>query len=244
MSHRHARSASKGAHEHHEAGDASNVSTKGPFKEPVNAITHLVGAVLAVVATAMLLLVSDGSPRSVVSLAIFGVSSVALFSASTLLHAVRAGPEVETWLRRMDHAAIFVLIAGSYTPIALIAMQPHFSGWGWSLFGVVWGIAVAGLIFKLLWISAPRWLSTALYLAMGWLVVVAIVPVARSLGVTNMSWLIVGGLFYTVGAVIYALKKPNLWPGVLGFHELWHLFVLAGWGSHLVIMFRLAVAAS
>ena len=230
--------------EHHEAHDASNVSSRGPFKEPVNSITHLVGAVLALVATVLLLIVSDGSPRTMISLAIFGLSSVMLFSASTLLHAVRAGPTLERWLRRLDHAAIFVLIAGSYTPIALIAMQPDFSGWGWTLFGIVWGIAIAGLVFKLLWINAPRWLSTALYLAMGWLVVVAIVPVARSLGVTNMGWLILGGVFYTVGAVIYALKKPNLWPGVIGFHELWHLFVLAGWGSHLVIMFRLATLSN
>lgn len=226
--------------EHHEARDASNVAARGPFKEPVNALTHLLGAVVALIATVLLLVVSDGSPRSLVSLAIFGLSSVLLFSSSTLLHAVRAGPELERWLRRLDHAAIFVLIAGSYTPIALMAMQPDFSGWGYTLFGVVWGIAVAGLVFKLLWIGAPRWLSTALYLAMGWLVVIAIVPVARSLGLTNMGWLIAGGLFYTVGAVIYALKRPNPWPGVLGFHELWHLFVLAGWGSHLVIMFRLA----
>lgn len=230
--------------EHHEAHDASNVSSRGPFKEPVNSVTHLIGAVLALVATVLLLLVSDGSPRAIVSLAIFGISSVVLFTSSTLLHAVRAGPNVERWLRRLDHAAIFVLIAGSYTPIALIAMQPDFSGWGWTLFGVVWGIAIAGLVFKLLWIGAPRWLSTALYLAMGWLVVIAIVPVARSLGLTNMTWLIIGGLFYTVGAVIYALKKPNLWPGVLGFHELWHLFVLAGWGSHLVIVFRLATLSN
>ena len=226
--------------EHHEANDASNVSSRGPFKEPVNSITHLLGAVLALVATVGLLLVSDGSPRVMISLAIFGLASVLLFSASTALHAIRAGPRLERWLRRLDHAAIFVLIAGSYTPIALIAMQPDFSGWGWTLFGIVWGIAIAGLVFKLLWIGAPRWLSTALYLAMGWLVVIAIVPVARSLGLANMTWLVLGGLFYTVGAVIYALKKPNIWPGVIGFHELWHVFVLAGWGSHLVIMFRLA----
>lgn len=229
--------------EHHEANDAANVSATGPFKEPVNAITHLVGALFAVAATVALLLVSDGSPRTVVSLAIYGVSSVLLFSASTLLHAVRAGPRLERWLRRLDHAAIFVLIAGSYTPIALIAMQPSFAGWGWTLFGVVWGIALAGLVFKLLWIGAPRWLSTALYLAMGWLVVLAIVPVARSLGLTNMTWLGLGGAFYTVGAVIYGLKRPNPWPGVFGFHELWHLFVLAGWGCHLVMMFRVATAA-
>ncbi len=236
------RGAPVAAKEHHEARDAANVAQRGPFKEPVNSITHLIGAVLALVATVALLFVSNGGARAIVSLLIFGLSSVLLFSSSTLLHAVRAGPRLEQWLRRLDHAAIFVLIAGSYTPIALIAMQPQFSGWGWTLFGVVWGIALAGLVFKLLWIGAPRWLSTALYLAMGWLVVIAIVPVARSLGFTNMSWLIAGGLFYTVGAVIYALKRPNPWPGVLGFHELWHLFVLAGWGSHLVMMFRLAAA--
>lgn len=226
--------------EHHEAHDATNVARSGPFKEPVNAITHLVGAALALAATVALLVISRGGARATVSLLIFGLSSVLLFSSSTLLHAVRAGPRLERWLRRLDHAAIFVLIAGSYTPIALIAMQPRFSGWGWTLFGVVWGIALAGLIFKLLWIGAPRWLSTALYLAMGWLVVIAIVPVARSLGLTNMTWLIVGGLFYTVGAVIYGSKRPNPWPGVLGFHELWHVFVLVGWGCHLVMMFRLA----
>jgi hemolysin III len=150
---------------------------------------------------------------------------------------------LERWLRRLDHAAIFVLIAGSYRPSALIAMPPRFSGWGWTLFGLVWGVAVAGLIFKLLWINAPRWLSTALYLAMGWLVVLAIVPVAKSLGVTNMSWLGLGGAFYTVGAVIYATKRPNPWPGVIGFHELWHLFVLAGWACHLVMCFRVAQAS-
>jgi hemolysin III len=199
---------------------------------------------MAIGATVSLLLVSDGSPRAIVSLTIFGLASVLLFSASTLLHAVRAGPVLERWLRRLDHAAIFVLIAGSYTPIALLAMQPRFAGWGWTLFGVVWGIALAGLVFKLLWINAPRWLSTALYLAMGWLVVIAIVPVAKSLGVTNMTWLGVGGAFYTVGAVIYGTKRPNPWPGVVGFHELWHLFVLAGWACHLVMVFRVAQASA
>jgi len=140
----------------------------------------------------------------------------------------------------MDHGAIYGLIAGSYTPIALVAMQPEYATWGWWLFGLVWLFAVGGLLFKTFWLGAPRWLSTALYLAMGWLVVVAIVPVAKALGLENMIWLGIGGFFYSVGAVVYALKRPRLWPATFGYHELWHLFVLAGWGCHLVIMLRLA----
>lgn len=213
------------------------------LREPVNSVTHFIGALAAVAATIALLLISGGGARAVISFTIYGLSSILLFSASTLLHAVRASANVERWFRRLDHAAIFVLIAGSYTPIALVAMQPQFAGWGWTLFGVVWGVALAGVLFKLLWITAPRWLSTGLYLAMGWLVVAAIVPVARSLGMENTIWLAVGGFFYTVGALVYATKRPDPVPGIFGYHEIWHLFVLAGWGSHLVIMICLAQSA-
>lgn len=213
------------------------------LREPVNSLTHFFGVLAAVAATVALLLISGGGARALVSFAIYGFSSILLFSASTLLHAVRAGPKVERWFRRLDHAAIFLLIAGSYTPIALVAMQPRFAGWGWTLFGVVWGVALAGVLFKLFWITAPRWLSTGLYLAMGWLVVAAIVPVARALGTQSMTWLALGGFFYTVGAIVYATKRPDPVPGVFGYHEIWHLFVLAGWGAHLVIMVRLALGA-
>ncbi len=210
------------------------------LREPVNSLTHFFGVLASVAATVVLLVLSGGGVRALVSFGIYGLSSILLFSASTLLHSVRAGPNAERWFRRLDHAAIFVLIAGSYTPIALVAMQPRFAGWGWTLFGVVWGVALAGVLFKLLWITAPRWLSTALYLAMGWLVVAAIVPVARSLGTQSTVWLAVGGFFYTVGAFVYATRRPDPIPGVFGYHEIWHLFVLAGWGAHLVIMVRLA----
>lgn len=213
------------------------------LREPVNSLTHLAGAAFAVVVTVLLIVFSGGGALSVVAFALFGVSSIVLFTASTLLHAVHAGPKGAQRLRRLDHAAIFVLIAGTYTPITLVAMQPTYATWGWVLFGVAWGVAFAGVVFKMLWIGAPRWLSTGLYLAMGWLVVVAIVPVARSLGAASMTWLGIGGAFYTVGAIIYATKRPNLAPGVFGFHELWHLFVLAGWAAHVVVMFRVALAA-
>lgn len=213
------------------------------LREPVNGITHLVGVGLALVVSVLLpLLTSDGG-LTVFALLLFGVSSLVLFSASSLLHSVRAPPRTETWLRRFDHGAIFVLIAGSYTPVLLIAVLPGYPRLAWWLFGVVWLLALAGVAFKIAWIGAPRWLSTGLYLAMGWLVVLAIVPVARSLGLTNMLWLAAGGLFYSVGAVIYATKKPDPVPGVFGYHEIWHLFVLAGWACHATLVFRLALSA-
>jgi hemolysin III len=120
---------------------------------------------------------------------------------------------------------VFVLIAGTYTPICLVALR---GGWGWSLFGVVWGIALGGLIIKTRWMHAPKWLSTALYLAMGWTVIVAAPVLFDRLPVGAVGWLLAGGIIYSVGAVIYALKRPNLIPGVFDAHALWHLFVLAG----------------
>lgn len=221
-------------------GTSSQASSHGFLREPVNALTHLAGAVLSLAATIVLVVMARSSTTALVAFLIYGASSVVLFSASTALHSVFAGPRLERWLRRMDHGAIYGLIAGSYTPIALVAMQPEYATWGWWLFGLVWLFAVGGLLFKTFWLGAPRWLSTALYLAMGWLVVVAIVPVAKALGLENMIWLGIGGFFYSVGAVVYALKRPRLWPATFGYHELWHLFVLAGWGCHLVIMLRLA----
>ncbi len=212
------------------------------FREPVNAVTHLIGAVAAVCATVVLAVLARGARVALVAFLVFGVSSVVLFGASTLLHAVWADPGQERWLRRLDHGAIYLLIAGSYTPVTLVALRPESPVLGWWLFGLVWAFALGGLLFKVFWLGAPRWLSTALYLAMGWLVVIAIGPVARALGAVNLGWLIAGGIFYSVGAVVYASKRPRLWPGVFGFHELWHLFVLAGWACHLVMMIRLAAA--
>lgn len=217
------------------------VSAPRGLREPVNSVTHLAGAVVALMATVILLFVARGSALTYFALTVFGLSSVLLFTASTLLHAVRTGPVATSWLRRFDHAAIFVLIAGTYTPVLLIALRPAAPALAWWLFAVVWLVALAGVVFKVYWITAPRWLSTGLYLAMGWLVVLAIVPIARALGLGGMLWLGVGGLFYTVGAVIYGAKRPDPWPKVFGYHEIWHLFVLAAWAAHVVLAFRLAL---
>lgn len=172
---------------------------------------------------------------------VFVAASVTLFVASSLLHAVRAGPRLELRLMRFDHAAIFLLIAGTYTPVLVTALRPEHPRLAWTLLAIVWSLAAAGVLFKLLWISAPRWLSTGLYVLMGWLALGAIGPVARSLGATTLGWMVAGGVIYTVGAVVFALERPNLRPG-FGYHELWHVLVLLGWACHLVMVARIALA--
>src|SRR5438094_589265 len=136
---------------------------------------------------------------------------------------------------RLDHVAIFVLIAGTYTPVCLVTLR---GGWGWSVFGVVWGLALLGLLLKLFFRHLPRWPSTALYVGMGWIAVVAVVPLVQSLPVSGLMWLVAGGVLYTLGAVIYAVKWPDPAPRVFGFHEVFHVFVLAGSITHFVFMMR------
>ena len=206
------------------------------LREPVNSLTHFAGILLSVAGLVALIVLSAGEPWRTVSFAIYGGALVLLYTASTLLHALRVGARSLRWLRIFDHAAIFVLIAGSYTPITLVTLQQGKPVWGWALFGFVWGVALLGVIFKLFWLEAPRWLSTGLYLLMGWLALVAIVPIVQTLPSGGVLWLVLGGLFYSVGAIIYGLKKPDWFPGLLGYHELWHLLVLAGSACHFVMI--------
>ncbi len=213
------------------------------FREPANALTHLIGLVLAVVGTVTLIVVSVGDPWRLASALVFGASMVLLYTASTLLHGVRAGPGVIKRLRVFDHAAIFVLIAGTYTPITLVSLRLVSPAWSWALFATVWGLALLGVVFKLFWIGAPRWLSVALYVGLGWLAVVAVAPLLTALPVGALVWLMAGGLFYTGGAIIYARKRPDPWPHTFGFHALWHLFVLAGTACHFVMVLAYVVLA-
>ncbi len=206
------------------------------LKEPFNALSHLLGVIVASVGGTVLVVGSWDEPWRVASFAVFALASIALFTASTLLHAVRAGPRLESRLRRADHAAIFVLIAGSYTPITLVTLREHGSPWGWPLFAVVWVLGAAGVLFKLVWFTSPRWLSTVLYLVLGWMAVMAIGPLVRALAPGGVALLIAGGLLYSLGAVIYARKRPDWAPRTVGYHGIWHLFVLAGWGCHLALM--------
>ncbi|MCG8616365.1 MAG: hemolysin III family protein, partial [Desulfobacterales bacterium] len=137
--------------------------------------------------------------------------------------------------RKIDHIMIFMVIAGSYTPLCLVPLR---GPWGWSLFGTVWGIAVIGVFLKIFFMNAPRWISTLIYLSMGWLCVIAIYPLVKTLPAMALFWLAAGGVFYSVGAVVYALKKPDPFPDVFGFHEIWHCFVILGSASHFWLSFN------
>lgn len=202
------------------------------IREPFNGISHLAGLVLAGTGTALLLRMARG-PWQFVAFSIYGVTLILLYGTSTLYHALPLSERPLRALRTLDHIAIYFLIAGTYTPVALITLHGRL---GWVLLGTVWLIAVAGIPFKLFFLDAPTWISTATYLAMGYLALVAAVPIAQRISLTGLAWLIAGGVAYTVGAVIYARQRPDPFPGRFGHHEIWHLLVLAGSACHFAFM--------
>ena len=202
------------------------------IREPVNGATHLIGLLLAGAGTILLLRMAQG-PSELVAFGVYGATLILLFGASTLYHTLTVPDRPGRALRTLDHIAIYFLIAGTYTPVALVTLRGPL---GWTLLAAVWLIALAGIPFKLFFLDAPVWLSTGTYLAMGYLALVAVVPIARAVSLAGLAWLIAGGLAYTVGAVVYARQRPNPFPGRFGHHEIWHLLVLAGSGCHFAFM--------
>jgi hemolysin III len=211
--------------------------TKKRLREPVNGLTHVAGGVLAAVGLSVLLATAASAGRldQLVAFGIFGLSLVALYAASALYHLLPLSPSGVARLRRLDHMTIFVLIAGTYTPFCLLALD---GGWRWGLLGLIWGLALCGVLLKLLWMDAPRWLSVALYLGMGWVAVIAAPALVRAVPPGGITWVLAGGLVYSAGALVYGLKRPNPVPGVFGFHEVWHLFVIAGSACHFWAVLR------
>lgn len=195
-------------------------------EELLNSLTHGLGAVLSVGAGAVLITLAavHAGAREIVSVSVFVAALTLLYTVSTLYHAARH-PVWKARLKILDHCAIFLLIAGTYTPFTIAALQ---GGWGWSLFGVVWGLAVVGVIFKVFFTGRFHALSTATYIGMGWLVVVALVPLSQVLTTTAMIWLVLGGVLYTSGTIFYHTKR------IPYAHAIWHLFVLAGSVCHFV----------
>ena len=191
----------------------------------------MAGGLFACVGLVVLLAKAAGAGRAdqLVAFGIFGLSLIALYAASALYHLLPLSAPGTARLRRVDHIAIFVLIAGTYTPFCLLALN---GAWRVVLLGLIWGLALCGILLKLLRMDAPRWVSVALYLAMGWVAVVAAPALFRAMPAGGVAWVLGGGLVYTAGALVYGLKRPNVLPGVFGFHELWHLFVLAGSACH------------
>ena len=210
------------------------------LREPVSGLIHLVSAGLAVLGLAALLIVSRGDALKQLSVGIYGVSLVLLFSASAIYHLVRGGEAAERRLRKFDHAAIYVLIAGTYTPICL----NFFSGLlQWGFLALIWGMALAGVVVKLFVINAPRWVTAGIYLVMGWMAVLVIKPMLAVVPTGGLLWMLAGGLLYTVGAVIYITKKLDFIPGVFGFHEVWHVFVTLAALCHFIMIYRYVAMA-
>lgn len=198
--------------------------------ERLNTLTHLAGAVLALAGSVVLIVLAarGGDPWKIVSVSLYGATLVLLYSFSTLYHGLRGS--AKNLLRKLDHQSIYLLIAGTYTPFCLVTLR---GPWGWSLFGVVWGLAALGMLLELRPARGERILPVVIYIVMGWVVLSALPPLWRALGPAGFSWLLGGGVFYTVGIVFYALgsRLPHA-------HGVWHLFVLAGSAAHYVVILR------
>lgn len=201
------------------------------LREPMNGLTHLIGAILALVGLVFLIIQASygGSAWHVVAFTIYGVSLLGMYISSTLYHWLPLGEKGVWRLKRVDHIMIFVLIAGTYTPFCLTVLRSH---GGWWIFGAVWTLAILGIFQKIFWLQAPRWLSPTVYLFMGWLLLPILIPLAEAIPLAALVWLSLGGLFYTVGAIIYGCKRPNFLRLHLGFHEIWHLFVMVASACH------------
>jgi len=209
------------------------------IKDPGSAITHFIGMMMAMLAALPLLVKAAGEPDTIhlVSLTIFIVSMILLYAASTIYHSLDLSERTNRILRKIDHMAIFVLIAGTYTPVCLLVLG---GSTGRNLCLLVWGIALAGILIKLFWITCPKWFSSLIYIAMGWVCVLAFTQLLNALSPAAFGWLLAGGIIYTAGGIIYALKLPifNSRHKAFGSHEVFHLFVMAGSICHYVLMYR------
>ena len=190
---------------------------------------------MAALVSLLCVAISNRDVWQIVSFSIFGASMILLYSASATYHLVNASEKVVKILQKIDHSMIFVLIAGTYTPICLTLLRGRLGYW---LLALIWSSAAAGIVMKMFFFDIPRLLYTGIYLIMGWIAVFVIVPLYRSGGPLPLVWLLIGGLMYTAGGIIYAVKKPDLFPGWLGFHEIFHVFVILGSTAHYVMILR------
>ena len=208
------------------------------IREPGSAITHFIAMMMAIIASSPLLVKAalDGNRTTVFAMAVFMGSMVLLYGASTVYHSLVVRDKILKVFRKLDHMMIFVMIAGSYTPVCLIVLHNHI---GYILCTLVWSIAILGMILKGCWITCPKWLSSVLYIGMGWLCVLAFVPIFHALPRAGFDWLLAGGIIYTIGGVIYALKVPlfDSRHKNFGSHEIFHIFVMLGSACHFIVMY-------
>ena len=210
------------------------------IKEPGSAITHFIGMLMAIFAAVPLLIKAAREPSRiyVISLAVYSASMILLYAASTTYHAFDISAKINTILKKWDHMMISVLIAGSYTPICLLVLKGKT---GLILLAIVWSFAIVGILIKAFWVYCPKWVSSILYIGMGWTCVLAFTQILNSMSRTSFIWLLTGGIIYTVGGIIYALKLPifNSKHKNFGSHEIFHLFVMGGSMCHFVVMYAL-----
>lgn len=210
-------------------------------REPINGFTHLGGAILSFAGLLALVIkttLKNPSTVDITAVIIFGLSLILLYAASATYHLVIASDKVIAFLRRIDHSMIFILIAGSYTPFCLIALQ---GSRGWILFSIIATIAVCGVLFKMIWFNCPRWISTCVYIGMGWIAIFIMKPLYNSISFGGMLLLVLGGVFYTIGAVIYGLKPKAIKFKNLGFHEIFHIFILLGSLCHFISVYKYVI---
>ena len=211
---------------------------KKHIKDPGSAITHFIGMLMAIFAAVPLLLKAAREPEPIyiISITVYAISLILLYAASTSYHTFICSGKITTILKKIDHMMIFVLIAGSYTPICLLVLK---GAVGKGLCALVWGIALVGIIIKMFFVYCPKWVSSVLYIGMGWTCVLAFGQILNALTPAAFAWLLAGGVVYTVGGVIYALKLPifNGKHKNFGSHEIFHLFVMGGSACHYIVMY-------
>ncbi len=210
---------------------------KSKLREPINALTHLVGAFLASIGLIVLLITTineNHSLTSILSITIFGISMVLLYTASGIYHMVNGSDKLIYHLKKVDHSMIYILIAGTYTPFCLLGLE---GTWKWTLTTIIWSFAIVGVMISIFYINMPRFIKTTIYIMMGWLAIVAIYPLYLSISIKGVIWLILGGIVYTIGGIIYGIKKPNL-SLKFGSHELFHICVMIGTCFHYWTIFK------
>jgi hemolysin III len=203
--------------------------------ERINTISHLFGACLALVGAGLLIsqAAAQGDPWKIVGVSVYGLSLVSLFVCSTLHHGLDGSPRLNEVLRTLDYDSVFLLIAGTVTPLVLVLFR---NVYGWTVFGAVWTIAVIGIVLRSVWRRVPKYVTNTLYISMGWLTVLLVgANVALPLGA--LALMAAGGLVYSAGFVIFVIERPNPWPGVFGFHELWHVLVVVAAVLHYLLMY-------
>ena len=203
------------------------------MREPVNGLTHYFAAIAAIVGWIVLLMLSRADYLRQESLLVYGASLVLMLTTSAAYHLIQGSPRRMQFLRKLDHSSIFILIAGTYTPVCANLLSGF---WQWGMLAIVWALAVIGTVSKTFLINTPRWFTATVYLIMGWLGVLGIGEILAALPVGAIVFLVLGGVAFTFGAIVYITKMMNFFPGVFGFHEVWHILVIVGCLCHFILM--------